>query len=129
MGKPSAQVLLMQARKEIQQLECDLAYSKGFTIQQSMDVAMIALNLEFNFGPERNERFERRFREIFVEVAGLCVEDGADDPHLVYTKEYLDRALRVARGDGILPFDERYAVERMYFRDSRDTWAKDGDKA
>lgn len=119
----------MQARKEIQKLECDLAYSKGFTIQQSMDVAMIALNLEFSFGPKYNDRFERRFREVFVEVAGLCVEDGADDPHLVYTKEALDRALRVARGEDILPFDERYAVERMYFRDSREDWAKECDNS
>lgn len=126
MGKPSAQVLLMQARKEIQQLQTDLKYSKGFTIQQCMDVAMIALNLEFQFGPVYNRRFERRFRDVFVELSSLCVDDGETDEELVYTKDYMDRALRAARGDNVLPFDERYALDRMYFRDSMDEWKEEG---
>lgn len=124
MGKPNAQVQLIHALKRIKQLEMDLDYIKGFTIQQSMDVAMIALNQEFDFGPKDNERFERRFKDVFVETASLCVEDGGEDPELVYTKETMDRALRVARGEDILPFDERYAMERMYFRDSRQDWVE-----
>ena len=124
MGKPNAQVQLIHALARIKQLEMDLDYIKGFTIQQSMDVAMIALNQEFGFGPKYNERFERRFRDVFVETASLCVKDGGEDPELVYTKETMDRALRVARGEDILPFDERYAFERMYFRDSRQDWVE-----
>ena len=124
MGKPNAQVQLIHALARIKQLEMDLDYIKGFTVQQSMDVAMIALNQEFGFGPKYNERFEHRFRDVFVETASLCVKDGSEDPELVYTKETMDRALRVARGDDILPFDERYASERMYFRDSRQDWVE-----
>lgn len=46
----------------------------------------------------------------------MCVKDGKDDEEIVYTKEKVDRALRIARGD-IKPFDERYAFENLYFRD------------
>lgn len=122
MGKPSAQVLLMQANKRIAQLEKELYYSKGLTIQQCQDVAEIALNLEFSFGPVYNERFERRFKAVFVELSSLCVEDGATDEELVYTKEYMDRSLRVARGNDILPFDDRYALKNLYFRDTMNQW-------
>ena len=52
-----------------------------------------------------------------VDCAKMCVEDGSDDPEIVYTKEKVDRALRAACGDGILPFDKRYAPENLYFRD------------
>ena len=85
-------------------------------------MAMLALNVEFNFGPAYNKRFEKRFREVFVDFADLCVEDGADDADLWFTKEKLDRMLRQAYGEDLLPFEERYAVERMYFRDSREEW-------
>lgn len=46
----------------------------------------------------------------------MCVDDGRDDPAIDYTKEKMDRALRAACGDRILPFDERYALENLYLR-------------
>ena len=125
MAKPNTYLLLKKAEQEIRMLQENIYLSKGMTIQQCIDMAKIALNQEFNFGPVYNQRFERRFREVFVEFAELCVEDGAADEEIVYTKEVLDRWLRAAQGDDILPFDERYATERMYFRDRRDEW-KDG---
>ena len=82
MTKPSTQLLLMQARREIARLQRDIYHHKGFTMQQCLDMAMLALNAEFGFGPAYNKRFEQRFREIFVEFADLCVEDGADDEDL-----------------------------------------------
>ena len=122
MAKPSAQVLLMQAQKKIRQLEYDNYCLKGFTMQQCMDIAHIALHQEFGFGPVYQRRFERAFRQCFVAYAELCVSDGRDDEEIVYTKECLDRSLAAACGENILPFDERYATERMYFRDSREEW-------
>lgn len=125
MAKPNAQVLLMQAQKEIKQLQLDLYYSKGFTIQQCIDMAMIALNEEFSFGPVSNKRFEKKFRETFINYAELCVDDGKDDEELVYTKAALDRDLVRAYGSELLPFDERYALDRMYLRggkESREKW-------
>ena len=59
---------------------------KGFTLQQAQDMAEIALNLEFNFGPVYNERFEKRFKTVFLEYAAMCVADGADDAEIVYTQ-------------------------------------------
>lgn len=44
------------------------------------------------------------------------MEDSKDDEQIVYTQEKLDRALRSACGDNILPFDERYAPENLYLR-------------
>lgn len=122
MSKPNTYIQLRQAQQKIRQLEFDLYHFKGFTMQQCMDMAMLALNEEFGFGPIYNKRFEKKFREIFVEYADLCVEDGADDQDLWFTKDKLDEQLRRAYGEELLPFDERYAVERMYFRDSREKW-------
>lgn len=116
MGKPNTYVQLLNAQREIEELKKNIEAMKGFTLRQAQDMAMIALNLEFGFGPVYNERFENRFVAVFVEYAQMCVEDAADDESIIYTKEKVDRALRVARGD-ILPFDERYAVENLYFRD------------
>lgn len=118
----SAQVQLMHAQRRIKQLEQDIWYAKGFTIQQCIDMAQITLNREFGFGPVYNKRFEQRFREVFVEYASLCVEDGDADEELDYTKYKVDQELRVACGDDIIPFDERFALKRMYFRDGRDDW-------
>lgn len=47
----------------------------------------------------------------------MCVDDAADDPEIVYTKEKMDRALRAACGENIRPFEERYAIENLYFRE------------
>lgn len=107
----------MNARKEIAELTASVEIMKGFTLQQALDIAQITLHQEFRFGPKYQARFEKAFKEIFVEYAQLCVSDGSDDPEIVYTKENVDRALRAACGDNIKPFDERYALENLYFRD------------
>ena len=115
MAKPSTYAQLLQAQQVIRQLQEAVERMKGFTLQQSLDMAMIALNLEFNFGPKYNERFEKKFLQVFLEYASMCVSDGEDDPEIEYTKAKVDKALTIARGE-ILPFDERYALENLYFR-------------
>lgn len=124
MGKPNTYLQLRAAEQRIRQLEQEVWMSKGFTIQQCLDIAQIALHEEFGFGPAYQSRFGRAFRRAFVEYAELCLEDGADDEDIVYTKGVLDRALRSACGDEVPPFDERYAQDRLYFRDSREAWAE-----
>ena len=118
MARPSTYVLLLQAQQTIKQLQKDLYVSKGFTLQQAMDMAMIALHDEFGFGPKYQARFEEAFRRTFVEYASMCVEDGADDAQISYTKEKVDRALKAACGE-IRPFEERYDEKNLSFRDSR----------
>lgn len=56
-----------------------------------------------------------------VDSAELCKTDGKDDQEIVYTKEVIDRKLRAACGE-IKPFDERYALENLYFWDNREEW-------
>ena len=116
MAKPNTYVQLLNAQKQIQQLLADIDRMKGFTLQQSLDMALITLNRHFGFGSDRCAKFEAAFRETFLEFAHLCVEDGKDDEHIVYTQEKVDRALRAACGDDILPFMERYAPENLYLR-------------
>ena len=59
MAAPSTYKLLLQAQQAIKQLQRDLYVSKGFTIQQCMDMAMIALHEEFGFGPKYQARLRR----------------------------------------------------------------------
>lgn len=109
MAKPNTYVQLLAARQKIAELEYRLEMMKGFTLQQSLDMAQIALHEKLGFGPDRNAKFAAAFWETFLEYAALCVGDGADD--------VVDRMLREACGDDILPFDERYSVENLYRRD------------
>ena len=117
MAKPNTYVQLLQAQQTIAQLRRDMDIIKGFTVQQSLDMAIIALHNEFHFGPKMVRRFEDAFLETFKAYARMCVSDGADDPEIVYTKAKVDQALQAACGDNIRPYDERYAFENMYFRD------------
>lgn len=117
MAKPNTYVQLLAARQRIAELESRLEMMKGFTLQQSLDMAQIALHEKLGFGPERNAKFAAAFWETFMEYAALCVGDGADDPEIVYTKDVVDRMLREACGGDILPFDEHYSLEHLYWRD------------
>ena len=86
-------------------------------MQQCLDVALITLHNEFHFGPKMTARFESAFLDTFMAYAQMCVDDAVDDPEIVYTKEKMDRALRAACGENIRPFEERYAIENLYFRE------------
>ena len=127
MAKPNTYVLLHQARQENLLLQENLRLSKGMTIQQSIDMMDMMLGEGFDFSPEDIDRAERLFRRIFVEFCQLCLEDGADDEEIWYTKGLLDRRLAAVKGGKILPFDDRYANERLYFRDYRHEWAEEGE--
>lgn len=117
MPKPNTMVLLMNAKQEILRLQMQVEQIKGFTLQQSLDMALIALHNEFQFGPKYCARFETAFRATFMDYAKMCIEDGAADEEIVYTKEKVDRALRAACGPDILPFDERYSLDNLFLRD------------
>lgn len=121
MPKPNTYVQLLNAQKEIAQLRQNIEILKGFTVQQCLDIAIIALHEEFQFGPKYSKRFEDAFLNAFLEYAEMCVSDGADDPEIVYTKEKLDRGLRAACGDNIRSFDERYDLDNLYFRNKLKT--------
>ena len=127
MGDPRKNVYLQlqAARKEIAELRMQIEIMKGFTLQQSLDVARIELNREFGFGPKMNGRFKAGFKRTFIEYAQMCVTDGKDDPEIVYTKVKFDRALRQACGDDEPEFDVRYALENLFFRDNLEKESKE----
>lgn len=121
MGAPSTYKQLLEAKQtirqlmaEIQQLQREMNLMKGFTLQQALDMSQISLNRAFHFGPKYNAIFKAELVSTFREYANLCVNDAEDDPELVFTKEKVDRALRTACGDDIVPFDERYAEKNLY---------------
>ncbi len=115
MAKPNTYIQLRQAQQKIVELSASVEMMKGFTLQQSLDIALITLHREFRFGPERCQRFGKLFMETFTELAQMCVDDSADDTDIEYTKAVVDRELAAACGE-ILPFDVRYAEDNLYSR-------------
>lgn len=115
MGR-NPQVELERAKREIIRLQQEMDLIKAFTIRQCQDVAMVELNQEFDFTPEDNAKFEKGFSRLFVELCQTCVDDSKDDKSIDYTKGALDRAVMKACGDAVLPFEQRYATENLYFR-------------
>lgn len=116
MSAPNTYIQLKNAQKTIIALQEQVQIMKGFTLQQSLDMALITLHESFGFGPDRCAKFEQMFRETFLDYARMCVDDSKDDAEIVYTKEKVDRRLRAACGKDILPFDERYQPKNLYLR-------------
>lgn len=116
MPAPNTYIQLKHAQKTIAALQERLQVMKGFTLQQSLDMALITLHEEFGFGPDRCAKFEQMFRATFLDYARMCVDDSKDDEEIVYTKEKVDRRLRAACGNDILSFDERYQPSNLYLR-------------
>ena len=93
----------IQARHEM-----ELAFQRRFTIQQCADMLLIAANDEFGFGADRLNRLEEVFFSVFTEYADMAIEDGKDDPDIVYTRDKLDRKLQQIMGPHFRPWEERY---------------------
>lgn len=90
------------------QHEMELAFQRRFTIQQCADMMLIAANAEFGFGADRLNRLEEVFFSVFTEYADMAIEDGKDDPDIVYTRDKLDRKLQQIMGKHFRPWEERY---------------------
>lgn len=114
-------------RKHIATLERDVYILKGFTLQQALDVLLITMNQDFGWGPVRNARLEKKFKETFMTVAKMALEDDKDDDQINYTKGKMDRLLQRACGPNILSWEERYDTAMLYIKD-RDA-GKDGQAA
>jgi len=108
--KPNAFLARVEAQQRI-----NLDLQRRFTIQQSEDMALIALNRAFGFGQKRLVQFLNAYREVFLEWALGTMEDGKTDKNLEYTKGKLDRELQRILGDDFKPWEERYP-EAVYGR-------------
>lgn len=91
----------LQAQKAAEMHE-----ARRFTMQQYHDMSMIALHLEFGFGPERLRQYNEAVWKIWDEYADICLAD--KDQEMVETHEKVDRALREACGKYFEPWEERY---------------------
>lgn len=100
MSGKSGYLTRLQAQQAIRDME-----QQRFTRQQCHDMAIIALHLEFGFGPERIARFDKKVLEVWNNYADMAV---ADEKQMVYTKEKIDRVLREACGPDFIPWEERY---------------------
>ena len=88
--------------------EKEKEFLRVFTIQQCVDMMMIAANEEYGLGPERLRRLEETFCNVFKEYAKLTLDDAKDDKTIEYTKAKIDQKLAQIMGDNFKPWDERY---------------------
>lgn len=103
MGKPNAFLARMEASYQ-QKLDRD----RELTVQQCQDMAMIALNRAFGFGPERLRQFAAAYGQVWEDYAEITVTDSKDDKSIIYTKAKVDEVLQRICGPYFVPFDERY---------------------
>lgn len=88
--------------------EREKAFLRTFTIQQCVDMMMVAANEEYGLGPERLKRLEETFYSVFKEYAEMTIEDAKDDKAIEYTKSKLDRKLEQICGEYFKPWEQRY---------------------
>ena len=79
-----------------------------FTIQQCADMLLIAANAAFGFGADRLGKLEETYYAVFREYAELALDDGKDDPDIIYTRAKLDQKLAEIMGPNFRPWEERY---------------------
>ena len=101
--KPNHMLAKIEARHE-----ADMAWMKMFTVQQCVDMMMIAANEEYGLGPERLNRLEKTFYSVFKEYAEMTIKDAKDDKAIEYTKSKLDRKLEQICGEYFKPWEVRY---------------------
>lgn len=72
-------------------------------VQIGLDAAAIAANDVFHMGPTYVEAFANAYRDAYMEICNLIVDDDAD-----YAFTVLDRRLKTICGDKFVPYRERY---------------------
>lgn len=92
------------ARQQAKQ-DAEALVNHRFTRQLMCDVAMIALNDAFGFGPERLHKFADKLVEVFAVYAERWNSDTKDTE---YTRAKLDEKLKQICGPYFVPWEERY---------------------
>lgn len=105
-----------------QKYERLLAMQRLFSLQQGLDMAIIALNDAFGFGEDRVLKFVSEYNKTLVGYCDAVIEDGDEDPDLFYVRTKLDRRLEQIMHDSFLPWEERYdfaKLDEMYGRERK----------
>lgn len=96
-----------EAKLEIVKAEYNLKLKMA--LQQCCDAAMMAIEDVFDVNEYSAEKFFIAHTENMNEMSRMAVEDGNDDPEMVWTKETVDARLRKIVGEkNFAPWDERY---------------------
>lgn len=81
---------------------------RRFALQQSQDMAVIALHEAFGFGADRCKKFVDTYNAVFEHYADMAIEDAKDDDDIDYTRGKFDEMLKTICGEYFIPWDERY---------------------
>lgn len=88
--------------------EKSLAMRTRFTLQMSLDAALIAAAEVFSLGEKRAKVFMDKFAEVYNDMARMALEDAETDKEIAYTKAKVDARLREICGKYFCPWEERY---------------------
>lgn len=79
-----------------------------FTLQMSLDAALIAAAEVFSLGEKRAKVFMDKFAEVYNDMARMALEDAETDREIAYTKAKVDARMREICGKYFCPWEERY---------------------
>lgn len=79
-----------------------------FTLQMSIDAALIAASEVFGLGEKRAKVFMDKFADVYNKMAHMALEDARCDKEIAYTKAKVDERLKEICGDNFCPWEERY---------------------
>lgn len=78
-------------------------------MQQASDAALMAIDDVFDVNEYSAEKFYLAHVKYVNGISGLIIEDGKNDPDLVYARTDIDRRLKqIVGAENFTPWDERY---------------------
>ena len=102
-ARQSAFLKRLQEQKRKEQRNRDMV-----VIQECQDMACIALNDAFGFGPDRLKKFCEAFMRTWTDYATLTVEDARADSEVTYSVAKFEERLKQVCGEYYAPRDLRY---------------------
>ena len=79
-----------------------------FTVQMSIDAALIAAAEVFGLGEKRAKQYMDKFAEVYNSMAKMALDDAKSDKEIAYTKAKVDERLKEICGQYFCPWEERY---------------------
>lgn len=102
MAKGSGMLARIEAKHEI-----ELRVTRHYVRQETAELAQMALNAAFGFGPKRNQRFLEALNRELDELADCCQEDTKD---YEYSTAKHEEKLQHVTGKYYVPRGERYGL-------------------
>ena len=115
MSKPSVQVQLIHAQREIARLRFELANARLVSTRFCADAACIAAHHVFQRTGPIMADFMEKYLETVQEIAQMMIDDSAteyrDGEYLEYGKHKVDEAVKADMTEEFfLPFDQRHML-------------------